>query len=118
MWPKRKQSYPTERGDANSVKDSTSLYSMLLEFNRVSTEELKEAVDIQKKNKDKYLGQILVSLGLVEKNVIDTLLALQNERRENRVGLKEIVNLSKLQDKRVEKANVYLLREIQDLIES
>jgi len=100
MFWKKKQEEITR--DVDKAKcDSTSLGSLLLEFNHISQRDLDAAIAFQENNQDKFLGEALVSLGKIDRDLVDIMLTVQKNKRGEKRDFHAIMSAIKKQEKRL-----------------
>lgn len=81
----------TERDRERAEQDCTSLGNILLKAGMISAEQLHEAVDYQDTNPDVMLGEALVKMGVVERDIVEALLMTQKARRDNGKHAAEVI---------------------------
>lgn len=77
--------------------DITSLGNLARILNNVPIEQVARAIDIQRRNPDQRLGEILARMGVMSEDAVDGLLRKQRELREGKIDdqdLKRLVDFS------------------------
>lgn len=95
MWPWRKKKDPSRDREA-AKKDCASLGNLLLKAGMITPEQLQEALDFQDDNPDRMLGEALVQMGAVEKEIVEALLVAQQAKRAaSKKSVAEVVEIAK-----------------------
>lgn len=74
-------------------QEITRLGYLLIQKDKISHNVLQEALDIQKKNKDIRLGEILINMGACAKEDIDSIIKSQKIKKEHYQRLKNTLNI-------------------------
>lgn len=96
MWPFRKKTI-RDRDRVRARRDNTSLGNLLLKSGMITPDELRMALEYQDQNPERMLGEALVRLGAVEKEIIEALLAMQEieDGKTSPRALAKVVHLAK-----------------------
>lgn len=91
-WKTRK----AERNRDAAREDCHSLGNLLLKSGMITVDQLRSALEFQDANPDHMLGEALVQMGAVKKDVVDALLAAQRAKRAaNGKHSADVVNIAK-----------------------
>jgi hypothetical protein len=84
-------------GVSKAAKDPTSLGNILVESHVVDLEDLQKAIRFQQENQDVMLGEALVRLGVLQREVLDALLLQQKIARgkEPKKAIGQLVELAR-----------------------
>lgn len=106
------------RNRDKAITDKTSIGNILVDSGIITDSDLQLAIAYQDENEDYMLGEALVAIGAIERDVVEAMLAAQEMDRKKSRGsgkhVAKIIEIARDRKKRMEEARERFINEVEN----